>query len=404
MKNDVVIIGAGHAGGMTAILLRQQKFQGSITLIGQEDFLPYQRPALSKGFLAGEIEEQRLYLKSQDFYVKNNIRIIQNHKIVDIDRNNKTVLLEDLKQIEYEKLVIATGSVVNKLNTSSKETDLYYLRTIGDSLEIRKRLENKKKMAIIGAGYIGLEIASIAIKKNLEVSVIELEKRVMSRVTSQEISHFLQKKHQSEGVKIKFNTSVIDIEDIDNRKRITCNDGSVLDIDFVVIGIGIKPNIELAQNCGLECDNGIIVNETGKTSDKHIFAVGDCSNHPNNIFNRRLRLESVQNAVEQAKSIAAGIAGKKKPYREVPWFWSDQYDIKLQIAGISQHHDQKLLTGSISKEKFAVFYLKEKRLVGVDGVNSPKEFITGKKLIGTRSEIPLELIKKANIDLKEIVS
>ncbi len=388
MKNGVVIVGAGHAGGMMAISLRQQKYQGSITLIGEEEFLPYQRPALSKGFLAGETEEKSLYLKSQDYFDKNNIRIIRNHKIVDIDRNNKTVILEDRKKIEYEKLVIATGSVVNKLNTSSRETGFYYLRTIGDSLKIRERLRNKNKMAIIGAGYIGLEIASIAIKKDLEVIVLELENEVMSRVVSSEVSNFLQNKHQSEGVEFKLNTSVNDIEDQGKQKRIVCSDGSVLTTDLVVIGVGIKPNIKLAQSSGLECDDGIIVDDNGQTSDDHIFAVGDCSNHPNNILKQRLRLESVQNAVEQAKSIAAGIAGNQKPYQEVPWFWSDQYNIKLQIAGISQHHDRRVIRGYPKEEKFAVFYLKENRLIAIDAINSPREFMAGKKLIEMLSEVP----------------
>ncbi len=403
MKNGVVIIGAGHAGGMMAISLRQQKYQGSITLIGEEDCLPYQRPALSKGFLAGETEEKSLYLKSQDYFDKNNIRIIRNHKIVDIDRNNKTVILEDRKKIEYEKLVIATGSVVNKLNTSSRETGLYYLRTIGDSLKIRERLRNKNKMAIIGAGYIGLEIASIAIKKNLEVTIMELENEVMSRVVSSEVSNFFQSKHQSEGIEFKFNTSVTDIEDQGKQKGIVCSDGSVLSTDLVVVGVGIKPNIELAHSSGLECDNGIIVDDNGQTSDDHIFAVGDCSNHPNNILKQRLRLESVQNAVEQAKSVAAGISGNHRPYHQVPWFWSDQYNIKLQIAGISQHHDRRVIRGSPEEEKFAVFYQKDKRLIAVDAINSPKEFVTGKKLIQMQAEIPPELIRNVDVDLKEIV-
>ena len=403
MKYDVVIIGAGHAGGMMAISLRQQKYQGSITLIGEEEFLPYQRPALSKGFLAGETEEKSLYLKSQDYFDKNNIRIIRNHKIVDIDRNNKTVILEDRKKIEYEKLVIATGSVVNKLNTSSRETGLYYLRTIGDSLKIRERLRNKNKMAIIGAGYIGLEIASIAIKKNLEVIVLELENEVMSRVVSSEVSNFFQNKHQSEGIEFKFNTSVTDIEDQGKQKGIVCSDGSVFSTDLVVVGVGIKPNIELAHSSGLECDNGIIVDDNGKTSDDNIFAVGDCSNHPNNILKQRLRLESVQNAVEQAKSVAAGISGNHKPYHQVPWFWSDQYNIKLQIAGISQHHDRSVIRGSPEEEKFAVFYQKDKRLIAVDAINSPKEFMVGKKLIERQAEIPFELIQDMNFDLREIV-
>jgi len=403
MKNGVVIVGAGHAGGMMAISLRQQKYQGSITLIGEEEFLPYQRPALSKGFLAGETEEKSLYLKSQDYFDKNNIRIIRNHKIVDIDRNNKTVILEDRKKIEYEKLVIATGSVVNKLNTSSRETGFYYLRTIGDSLKIRERLRNKNKMAIIGAGYIGLEIASIAIKKDLEVIVLELENEVMSRVVSSEVSNFLQNKHQSEGVEFKLNTSVTDIEDQGKQKRIVCSDGSVLSTDLVVIGVGSKPNIELARSSGLECDNGIIVDDNGQTSDDHIFAVGDCSNHPNIILKQRLRLESVQNAVEQAKSVASGIAGNHKPYNKVPWFWSDQYNIKLQIAGISQHHDCRVIRGSPEEEKFAVFYQKDKCLVAVDAINNPKEFLMGKKLIERKTEIPLELLQDVGFDLREMV-
>jgi len=402
MRSDVVIIGAGHAGGMTAISLRQQKYQGSITLIGEEDFLPYQRPALSKGFLAGEIEEKRLYLKSQDYFDKNNINIIRNCKVVAVDRNNKIVLLENQKQIGYEKLIIATGSIVNKLKTSSRETDLYYLRTIKDSLKIREKLRNKNKITIIGAGYIGLEIASIAIKKNLEVSILELENRVMGRVVSSEVSHFFQKKHQSEGVEFKFNTSISDIEDQGKHKRIICSDGSFFNADVVVIGIGIQPNIELAQSSGLTCDNGILVDDNGQTSDHHIFAVGDCSNHHNNIFNKRLRLESVQNAVEQAKSIAASIAGTHKPYQEVPWFWSDQYNIKLQIAGISRDHDCRVTRGYPEEEKFTVFYQKEKRLIAVDAINSPKEFMLGKKWIAMQAKIPFELIRNMDVDLKKI--
>jgi len=403
MKNDAVIIGAGHAGGMTAISLRQRQYQGSITLIGEENYLPYQRPALSKGFLAGEIEEKRLYLKSQDYFDKNNIHIIRSCKVVAIDRNNKTILLENQKQLGYEKLVIATGSIVNKLKTSSSETDLYYLRTIRDSLKIREKLRSKNKITVIGAGYIGLEIASIATKKNLEVSVLELENRVMGRVVSAEVSDFFQKKHQSEGVEFKFNTSITDIEDRGKQKRIICSDGSFLNTDVVVIGVGIKPNIELAKSSGLKCDNGILVDANGQTSDPHIFAVGDCSNHPNNIFKQRLRLESVQNAVEQAKSIAASIAGSHKPYQEVPWFWSDQYNIKLQIAGISQDHDHRVIRGFPEEEKFAVFYQKEKRLIAVDAINSPKEFMVGKKWIAMQAKIPFELIRNVDVDLKKIV-
>jgi len=402
IKNDVVIIGAGHAGGMTAISLRQKQYQGSIKLIGEENFLPYQKPALSKGFLAGEIEEKRLYLKSQSYIDNNNIQIIRNSKIIAIDRSNKTIVFENEKQLGYEKLIIATGSVVKKLKTNSSATDLCYLRTIPDSVKIREKLRNKNKITIVGAGYIGLEIASIAIKKGIEVSVLELEDRVMGRVVSSEVSDFFLKKHQSEGVEFKFNASIEDIEDQGKLKKITCSDGSVFNTDVVIVGVGIKPNDELAKSSGLKCDNGILVDDIGLTSDPNIFAVGDCSNHPNKIFKQRLRLESVQNAVEQAKSIAASIAGNHNPYQKVPWFWSDQYNIKLQIAGLSKNHDNRVVRGRPEEEQFAVFYQKNQCLIAVDAINSPKEFMVGKQWIAKQAKIPFELIADMNVDLKKI--
>ncbi len=401
MSNDVVIIGAGHAGGMTAILLRQQDYHGLITLIGEEAYLPYQRPPLSKGFLAGEIEQERLYLKKQSYFEKNNIHVIKDKKVLNIDRDNKNVFLNNRKQIEYGKLVLATGSVPNKINTSCRETNLYYLRTITDALKIQRALKDKNKITIIGAGYIGLEIASIAVRKNINITIIEMEDRVMSRVLCPVVSDFFQKKHEAEGVKFKFNVSVIDIEDSHNQKQIKCSDGTVMDTDAVVIGVGIKPNVELAIDSGLVCQDGIVVDENGQTSDESIFAAGDCTNHPNGFYQKRLRLESVHNAVEQAKSVAASIIGEKKPYHQVPWFWSDQYDLKLQIAGISHNHDQYIIRGSMEEEKFTVFYLQKKRIIAVDTINNLKEFLNGKKLIAMGAEIPPEILQNKDTDLKE---
>ena len=401
MSNDVVIIGSGHAGGMTAILLRQQDYHGLITLIGEEAYLPYQRPPLSKGFLAGEIEQERLYLKKQSYFEKNNIHVIKDKKVLNIDRDNKNIFLNDRKQIEYGKLVIATGSVPNKINTSCRETNLYYLRTITDALKIQRALKDKNKITIIGAGYIGLEIASIAVRKNINITIIEMEDRVMSRVLCPVVSDFFQKKHEAEGVKFKFNVSVIDIEDSHNQKQIKCSDGTVMDTDAVVIGVGIKPNVELAIDSGLVCQDGIVVDENGQTSDESIFAAGDCTNHPNGFYQKRLRLESVHNAVEQAKSVAASIIGEKKPYHQVPWFWSDQYDLKLQIAGISHNHDQYIIRGSMEEEKFTVFYLQKKKIIAVDTINNLKEFLNGKKLIAMGAEIPPEILQNKDTDLKE---
>jgi len=402
MKNDVLIIGAGHAGGMTAISLRQRRYQGSIRLIGEENFLPYQRPALSKEFLAGEIEKNKLYLKSQNYFNKNNIHITDDCKVVAIDRNKKTILLDNQKQLGYEKLIIATGSIVKKLKTNGNAKELHYLRTIKDSIKIREKLRKAKNITIIGAGYIGLEIASVAIKKNLQVRILEMENRVMSRVVSAEVSDFFQNKHQSEGVKFKLNTYITQIEDQGKQKKIICSDGSYFISDVVIVGVGIEPNNDLAKISGLKCNNGILVDDNGQTSDPHIFAVGDCSNHYNKIFKQRLRLESVQNAVEQAKSIAAFITGNHKPYQKVPWFWSDQYNLKLQIAGISQDHDNRVMRGCPSDERFAVFYQKENRLVAVDAINSPKEFMIGKRWIAKQAKIPVDLIRDKAVDLKKI--
>jgi len=403
MSNDVVIIGAGHAGGMTAISLRQQDYQGLITLVGEEAYLPYQRPPLSKGFLAGEMGKERLYLKTQSYFEKHNIHVIKERKVLDIDRDKKNILLDDRKQIEYGKLVVATGSTLNKINTSCRETNIHYLRTIADALKIQQALKDKNKITIIGAGYIGLEIASIAARKNINTTIIEMEDRVMSRVICPVVSDFFQKKHEAEGVKFKFNVSVIDIEDNHNQKQIKCTDGAVIDTDAVVIGVGIKPNIELAINSGLVCQDGIVVDENGQTSDESIFAAGDCTNHPNSVYHKRLRLESVHNAVEQAKSVAASISGESKPYHQVPWFWSDQYNLKLQIAGISQNHDQYVVRGDMEEEQFTVFYLKKKKIIAVDTINNLKEFFNGKKLIAMGAEIPLEVLQNKDTDLKELI-
>ena len=401
MSNDVVIIGAGHAGGMTAISLRQQDYHGLITLIGEEAYLPYQRPPLSKGFLAGEMGKERLYLKTKSYFEKNNIHVIKDKKVLSIDRDNKNILLDDRKQIEYGKLVVATGSILNQIKTSCRATNLYYLRTITDALKIQQALKDKNKITIIGAGYIGLEIASIAVKKNIDITIIEMEDRVMSRVLCPVVSDFFQKKHEAEGVKFKFNVSVVDIEDSHNQKQIKCSDGTVMNTDAVVIGVGIKPNVELAIDSGLVCQDGIVVDENGQTSDESIFAAGDCTNHTNSFYQKRLRLESVHNAVEQAKSVAASIIGEKKPYHQVPWFWSDQYNLKLQIAGISHNHDQYIIRGSMEEEKFTVFYLQKKKIIAVDTINNLKEFLNGKKLIAMGAEIPPEALQNKDTNLKE---
>ena len=401
MKSNVIILGAGHAGCMTAIHLRQMKYKGSILLIGDENYLPYQKPPLSKGFMNGNVKENSLYLKSADYYKKNKITLIQNQKVTHIKRKQRCVILENGQKCYYQKLVIANGSSLNKLKISCNQNNIYYLKTIDDALSIQSTFKQIKKIVIIGSGYIGMEIAAAAIKENLEVTVVEIENRVMKRSTCFETSKFFQKKHEQQGVNFIFNLTVDSIRDYNFQKRLTFNNGNILDADAIVIGVGIKPNVELALTAKLKCDDGIIVDENGMTADENIFAAGDCTNHPNNIYQKRLRLESVHNAVEQSKTVAASINGNKKPYHQVPWFWTDQYNLKLQIAGISEGHDQYVIRGNIKEEKFSVFYLRKKKLIAVEAINDNKSFVKGKKLIALKPQIKTNLINNEDIDIKD---
>lgn len=400
MKDTVVIIGAGQAGGMAAIHLRQKKYFGNIIIIGEEDFLPYQRPPLSKSFLSRQINTSRLFLKSADYYARNNIKVITKTKAIKILKTKQYVITNNNEKINYDHLIIATGSSLNRFQSNNKS--IFYLKTLNDSLKIRKQLMSGKSLSIIGGGYIGLELASIAVKNNLKVTILESDERLMGRVVSKEISSFFEKKHTSMGVSIKFNSQVIGIEKNDNDNIVVCNDGSEFSSDLVFAGIGVKPNIQIAVEAGIKCDNGISVNEYGETSDESIYAAGDCTNHPNNILNTRLRLESVHNAIEQSKTVANKIIGINKSYNQVPWFWSDQYDLKLQIAGIKTDDNirYKILS---DKESLSVVYLSDSRIKCVESVNRPQDFIAGKKLILSQKKIPNELIENKNDDLKEIL-
>ncbi len=400
MQDRIVIIGSGQAGAMAAIYLRKKKFAGTIRIFGEEKYLPYQRPPLSKGFLSDETDESKLFLKSEAFYENNNIELNLKTKVLKIDKENKCVLSDSNKKIPYDKLIIATGSSVNFLN--SEKQNILYLKTIEDSKIIKNELLTGKTLAIIGGGYIGLELASIAIKKKLKIIILESEKRLMSRVVSERISDFFAKKKRYMGVNIKFNSYVKDIITNGAKKNISCNDGSEFQADLVFAGIGIKPNTQIAEEAGLECNNGIIVNNFGQTSDESIYACGDCTNHPNKILNTRLRLESVHNAVEQSKSVASMILGNPEPYNQVPWFWSDQYNIKLQIAGIFGEYDNCLVTGS--KESFSLSFFTDNQLRCVEAVNRPKDFVLGRKIIASGKQFDAKLFETEISDLRDLIT
>jgi 3-phenylpropionate/trans-cinnamate dioxygenase ferredoxin reductase subunit len=405
MTDRVVIIGAGHAAGQAAASLRQKGYAGEIVMLGDEPYVPYQRPPLSKKYLAGELETERLYFKPEKFYPEHDIDVRLNTRVASFDRADHTVTLENGESLQYSKLLLTTGSRVRELPIPGNELNgVHYLRSIGDVKAMQANFKPGKKMVIVGGGYIGLEVAAVAVKRGLDVTVLETESRVMNRVVANEISQFFQTMHREEGVKLELGRRVKAIIGTECVAAVTCADGFEVAADICVIGIGILPNIELAEDAGIKCSNGIVVDEFCQTSDPDVLAAGDCTRHPNPILGRHLRLESVQNAIEQGKTAAASICGEPKAYAQVPWFWSDQYDVKLQIVGMSDAYEQFVLRGDPGKRSFAGFYLQEGKLVAVDAVNSPREFMLGKKLVAAGATFDPQQLADESIDFKELAT
>jgi len=399
-----VIAGAGHAAGQVVATLKQLKYAGQIVLVGDEDYLPYQRPPLSKKFLAGAMPAERLHFKPASFYDEPNIEIRLRTRITTIDRDNKSVHTEGGERISYDKLVLALGSRARRLRIDGADlAGVHYLRSIADVDDIRSELNHYRRTVIIGAGYIGLEVAAVMQQLGLDVTVVELADRVMSRVVSPEISDFYQIEHTNKGVKLRLSTGVSAFRGDKRIASVETTDGEQIPADFVVVGIGIVANTELAASAGLTVDNGIVVNDQCETGDPAVYAVGDCTAHPNAIYNRQLRLESVHNALEQAKTAAANICGKETHYSQVPWFWSDQYDLKLQIAGLSEGYDEIVIRGNPADRSFACLYLKNGQLIATDAVNAPREFVQSKGLIASHAKIDPARLADTDIPLQDAV-
>lgn len=378
----MVVVGAGQAAGQAAASLRQGGYEGEIVILGDESHPPYQRPPLSKQYLSGEHGLERVYLRPEKFYDERNIDLRTNVTVSKIDPASKTVSLASGDIVEYEKLLIATGSRPRKLNIEGSDLEgIHYFRTIADVDRISEAMKSAKSLCIVGGGYIGLEVASVAVVAGLEVNVLEMEDRILQRVTTPEMSNFYHHLHTSRGVEIHVNTGCSGFAGSGAVERVLCGDKTI-DADLVIVGIGIVPNIELAADAGLNCENGIVVDDHCRTSDENIYAAGDCTNHPNPILNRRLRLESVPNAMDQARTATANMLGGDKIYAAVPWFWSDQYELKLQMVGFSSDGDTQVVRGDMAANQFAVFYLKDGAVVAVDAVNSPREFMVAKQLYG----------------------
>jgi 3-phenylpropionate/trans-cinnamate dioxygenase ferredoxin reductase subunit len=380
---SVIIIGAGQAGLQSIVSLRQSGYPKAITLIGDEAYLPYQRPPLSKAYLSGKMERERLFLKPESFFTDNDVTVKLATRVASIDAGAKSVTLESGESLAYEDLILATGSRPRRLDLAGRElANIFDLRGMADIDAMQPHFIAGKKLVVIGGGYIGLEAAAVAADMGLHVHVLEAAPRLLARVAEPEISAFYDRIHKARGVTIITQSRIEGfVGERDCVSGIQMADGSVIDADIVITGIGIVPNIELAQAAGLTLDNGIVVNDVGQTSDAHIYAAGDCTQHPNDVLGRKLRLESVPNAIEQGKAVASAICGAPKPYHQVPWFWSDQYDVKLQIAGVPTQIDQKVLRGDDTSNSFAWFYFTGDKLTGVTAVNRPAEFMAGRMLI-----------------------
>jgi 3-phenylpropionate/trans-cinnamate dioxygenase ferredoxin reductase subunit len=402
VKSGIVIIGAGQASAVAAATLRKENYTGTIRIFGDESHLPYDRPPLSKYYLAGEMELSKTLIRSAEFYADNDIELHTNTRVESIDAEAKQIITASNEVYDYDKLVITTGSRARQLNLPGSQLDgIHYLRTIDDVDRIRESMSKAKKLCVIGGGYVGLEVAAVALTAGLEVTVIETQDRILQRVTTSEMSEYYHRLHTQRGVNIMLNKAVTAFDGTQTVSRVLCGDDSV-EADLVVIGVGIIPNIELAENAGLDCDNGIVVNDHCQTSHPDIYAAGDCTNHPNRLLDRRLRLESVPNAIEQARIACINLLGGDLQYASIPWFWSDQYELKLQMVGFSSDGDESIVRGDKSVNRFAVFHLKQGRVVAVDAVNSSKAFMLGKRLYG--KSVDAQLLADESVELKSFLT
>jgi len=382
-REHAVIVGASHAGAQLAASLRQNGWDGNISIVGEEAIPPYHRPPLSKAYLAGEKHSDQLLIRPATFYEKSGIDLVLGTRVCAVDPANKSITLHDGGTIPYSKLALCTGAGVRRLALPGHDLEgVFYLRDLGDVDRIRGFVASGKSAVIIGGGYIGLETAASLRKLGMDVTVLEALPRVLQRVTAPEVSAFYTRIHGEEGVRIVTDAGVEGLEGSGRVRSVRTAGGSLLDADLVVIGVGVLPSTELAEDAGLEVDNGVVVDEYTRTSQPDIVAAGDCTNHYNPIYNRRLRLESVQNATDQAKTAAATLCGKLESYHSLPWFWSDQFDLKLQIAGLSQGFDHVVMRGSSQVGRsFAAFYFEGERLLAVDAVNRPKEFMAARRAL-----------------------
>ncbi|WP_395666442.1 NAD(P)/FAD-dependent oxidoreductase [Methylocella sp.] len=404
-----VIVGAGQAGAEAAILLRQQKYGGRIILLGEESSPPYLRPPLSKAYLSGEIGAEALIFKASTAYEKADVELRLSTRVDRIDRPAKRVVLQSGETLAYDTLILATGGRARRLAAPGAGLDgVFSLRAIADVERLKPELAAGRRLVIVGGGYVGLEIAAVAVKKGLRTLVLEAAPRALARVTAPEVSRFYEAFHRKAGVEIRTGVGVSGFAEGATPGRVgfvLTGDGGRVEADVVLVGVGLVPNDELAAAAGLEVDRGVLVDGSCRTSDPDIFAIGDCAVHRRHGFlERAVRLESVPNALETARIAASVIAGRPAPAATAPWFWSDQYDLKLQMAGLSEGYDELVVRGSMEDASFTAFYLKDGRVIAADAVNRPGDFMAAKRLIAERVRAKAADLADEAVSLKSLLA
>ncbi len=402
--SNIVILGGGQAGCETAVELRKQGFDGRVVIVGEEPQYPYKRPPLSKAYLAGTADAAALAVMRPENLEKVSIEVLRGVRAERIDRDARTVVLSDGQSLAYDKLILATGGRARPLPTPGADrANVFPLRTIADVDRIRPYCREGQRVCIVGGGFIGLEVAAVCRKLGLHVTVLEGLPRVLARVTVPEVSAFFERIHREAGVDLRTGVQIDRFDGEQEASEVVLADGERIATDFVVVGIGLLPNTELAEAAGLAVDNGIVVDAWARTNDPDILAAGDCSNFPSAFLGRRVRLESVQNAMEQARAAARTAVGKPEVYDPVPWFWSDQYDLKLQMVGLSAGFDRMVVRGDLDGRSFAAFYLKEGRLIAADTVGRPQDFMFARKLVAAAAVIDADALADEAVALKTLM-
>ncbi len=402
MQDTIVVAGGGHAAAQVVDSLRRDGFAGRLVMVCGEPTLPYQRPPLSKKFLAGELDVERLPIRHAAYYETIHCELMLGNPVTAIDAGARKLTLSDGGHLAYDKLVLAVGGHARPLPVPGSDLPgVHVLRTMADVQAIRAKVAPGVRVAIVGAGYIGLECAATFRKLGLDVTVIEMMDRVMNRVVAPEMSRFYQAEHAGHGVNVLTDRKVSALWGDGSVHAVECTDGTQVPADLVIVGIGLVANTSLAESAGLKCDDGIAVDEHCRTSNADIYAIGDCCSHPSPRYGRRIRLESVDNAFEQAKSAAANICGKEIPHDKTPWFWSDQYELKLQIVGLSQHYDNVVLRGDPASRSFSCCYLRGGELIALDAVNHAKDFMAARKMIAERARPDLSKLGDDTVGLRD---